>query len=54
MYDLLGIEKKGFIVNEQGKIIAWVNPHNENIADYKALQKKIDELDRRIKDIEIK
>ena len=54
MYDMIGIQKRGFIVDESGKIIAWVNPHNENINDYKELERKINDLERRIKDYEIK
>lgn len=51
----IGIQtNNGYIVNEEGKIIAWVNPRNENLKDIEMLQNKINELERRFKEIEIK
>lgn len=44
----------GYIVNEEGKIIAWVNPRNENIKDIETLQRQINELEKRFKELEIK
>lgn len=51
----IGIQKNnGYIVDENGKIIAWVNPRNENIQDIEALQRTVEELQKRLHEIETK
>ena len=51
----IGIQKNnGYIVDENGNIIAWVNPRNENIKDLEALQRTVDELQKRMRELETK